>query len=98
MITMTEQTLLHEQVQLGDALARLQALPDYQKVYQYLFGTKPNDLLKTLGLTELGSAEHKQLVREMDALSLVSHMLNQVTDNALNAKDELNQLSTKEDE
>lgn len=98
MDTTTEQATLHEQVSLGESLKRLNALPDYQKVHQYLFGTKPSDLMKALGMTELGSDSHKELVRQIDALSVVSLMLTAIATEAENAAEELTQLRTHEDE
>lgn len=96
MVRKSERTALTEQVQLGNSLERLQTLPDYQHLQKYLFGTKPSELMKSLGLTELGSTEYKQLSRELDALSIVGHMLSRILEDAEIARDDLDQLSTNE--
>lgn len=91
----TEQAQLRKTIELGSALKQLTVNPNYEKVCEYLFETKPRDLVKALSMTELGSKEHVQIVRVLDALSVVNSLLDEIPTLVDNAQDNLNQLSTE---
>ena len=91
----TELQKLREVAALEKSLKMLECNPHYGMVINYLFETKSSDLTKALGMTELGSTEYKQLLRELDAISVVRKMFEELPSEVADAQENLNQLSTE---
>lgn len=92
----TETKALYAKIELGNAITMLRDNANYRQVLNHLFVTTPNDLMKELGMLELGSEQYKRHLRIIDALSTVRLLLDQIPEEAIRAKEDLDQLSTNE--